>query len=141
MGRLELEFDLQGKICKAALRLTQDHSVAKSVRKARKQSYHKAHQKVCKSLLVIDQLPLFCLSLPGRPGRKQLLVKLDGIIYCSNVLQLKEMEKKLNDYRRHAGQAPVRVQSSVEGMCSVGPTITFGVTKCTEKCKQICLYM
>ena len=46
VARLELEYDLQGKICKAALRLTQDHSVAKSVRKQRKQSYHKAHQKV-----------------------------------------------------------------------------------------------
>jgi len=74
VARLELEYDLQGKICKAALRLTQDHSVAKSVRKQRKQSYHKAHQK------------------------------------------LKEMEKKLNDYRRHAGRAPVSVQSSVEGI-------------------------
>ena len=46
IAKLELEFDLQDKITQAALKLAKDPTVAKSVRKKRKQSYHKSHQKV-----------------------------------------------------------------------------------------------
>ena len=46
IAKLEVEFDLQDKITQAALKLAKDPTVAKSVRKKRKQSYHKSHQKV-----------------------------------------------------------------------------------------------
>ena len=46
LARLEIDLELQDKITKAALKLAQDKSVAKSVRKQRKQQYHKSHQKV-----------------------------------------------------------------------------------------------
>ena len=49
LARLEIDLELQDKITKAALKLAQDKSVAKSVRKQRKQQYHKAHQKVRKT--------------------------------------------------------------------------------------------
>ena len=43
---MELELELQEKITEAALKLAKDPTVAKSVRKKRKQSYHKSSQKV-----------------------------------------------------------------------------------------------
>lgn len=46
LTKLELEFELQDKIVKAAQKLAQDTAVAKNVRKQRRQSYHKALQKV-----------------------------------------------------------------------------------------------
>ncbi len=46
LAKLELEFDLQDKIVKAALKLAHDATVSKGVRKQRRQSYHKSHQKV-----------------------------------------------------------------------------------------------
>ncbi|KAI0231688.1 FERM domain-containing protein 4B [Lamellibrachia satsuma] len=46
LSKLELEFDVQDKIVKAAHQLAQDKTVAKSVRKKRKQSYHRAVQKL-----------------------------------------------------------------------------------------------
>ena len=46
VSKLELELELQEKITEAALKLAKDPTVAKSVRKKRKQSYHKSSQKV-----------------------------------------------------------------------------------------------
>ena len=46
MAQLELDYELQNKITEAARKLAQDPSVAKSVRKKRKQSYTKATHKV-----------------------------------------------------------------------------------------------
>ena len=50
LANLELEFELQGKITAAAHKLAQDTSMAKTVRKQRKQSYHKAYSKVSHNL-------------------------------------------------------------------------------------------
>jgi hypothetical protein len=46
VAALELDYDIQDKIVKAAHRLSQDPTVARSVRKQRRQSYHRAHAKV-----------------------------------------------------------------------------------------------
>ena len=46
LAKLELEFQLQENITKAAQRLSHDLSVGKAVRKQRRQSYNKALQKV-----------------------------------------------------------------------------------------------
>lgn len=46
LSKLELELEIQDKICKAASRLIKDNSVNKTARKQRRQSYHRAHQKV-----------------------------------------------------------------------------------------------
>ncbi|KAK3103250.1 hypothetical protein FSP39_017835 [Pinctada imbricata] len=45
-SKIELEYELQKQITSAALRLSQDKSVSKYVRKQRKQSYQKAHAKL-----------------------------------------------------------------------------------------------
>lgn len=47
LAKLELEFEIQGKITSAALKLANDASAKKSVRKARKNSYQVSHSKVC----------------------------------------------------------------------------------------------
>ncbi|ELT98509.1 hypothetical protein CAPTEDRAFT_178663 [Capitella teleta] len=47
---LELDYDIQDKIVKAAQRLSQDPTVSRSVRKQRRQSYHRAHSKVHRGL-------------------------------------------------------------------------------------------
>ena len=49
ISKLELDYELQNKITAASLKLTKDPTVAKSVRKRRKQSYHKSSQKVRQS--------------------------------------------------------------------------------------------
>ena len=46
LAKLELELEIQDKICKAATMLIKDNSVNKTARKQRRQSYHRAHQKV-----------------------------------------------------------------------------------------------
>ena len=46
LAKLELELEIQDKICKAASKLIKDNSVNKTARKQRRQSYHRAHQKV-----------------------------------------------------------------------------------------------
>ena len=52
MSKLELDYDLQNKITEAALKLAKDRTVAKSVRKKRKQSYNKAQQKVIVNIIL-----------------------------------------------------------------------------------------
>ena len=49
---MELELELQEKITEAALKLAKDPTVAKSVRKKRKQSYHKSSQKVSQDVII-----------------------------------------------------------------------------------------
>ena len=56
VSKLELELELQEKITEAALKLAKDPTVAKSVRKKRKQSYHKSSQKV--SEVIIAQISM-----------------------------------------------------------------------------------
>ena len=53
LSKLEIDYELQKKITEAALKLAKDPTVAKSVRRKRKQSYNKAQQKVRKIGLVI----------------------------------------------------------------------------------------
>jgi len=46
MAQMEVEVELQEKITAAALRLAQDRSRSRSIRKKRIQSFHKASDKV-----------------------------------------------------------------------------------------------
>ena len=57
LAKLELELEIQDKICKAATKLIKDNSVNKTARKQRRQSYHRAHQKVCRNSCTNENEP------------------------------------------------------------------------------------
>ena len=46
LSRLKMEYEIQDKIVKAALKLAQDPAIAKNLRRARQTAYNKELQKV-----------------------------------------------------------------------------------------------
>ena len=65
IAKLELDYELQKKITEAALKLAKDPTVAKSVRKKRKASYHKSSQKVWKDTYFCRTFLLLTLNYYG----------------------------------------------------------------------------
>lgn len=60
MAQLEIEYELQSKITKAAHQLIQENN-DKNIRKTRQQTYQKELQKVCVSFLLVQKLDHECL--------------------------------------------------------------------------------